>query len=295
VKQFLSSPKTDLAFAKDDANRFLPWIIAFMAFITSLILAGWISLHTVINEAEEDQSLAFTVHIPATTENITAQAQKALTIVQATKGVASAELMKNADMLKLVSPWLGNSDSLSALPLPVLIEATQKKPDAVNFNELSRLLKNAVSGTEIETHAGWMESYAASIASLRFLTLCIALLFLVMLGCIVTFTAKTSVRLHGKAVHILHSIGAMDSYIAKQFQINVGILSLKGAVIGCFCGALLYAILGWTVSHVETPLLPHFVFLPSHALLFLVLPILVVAIAVLATRFTVMGQLQQKP
>ena len=53
----------DLPFGKDDANRFLPWIIAFMVFSTGIILAGWLSINGMISGSRNTQMNAFTVHL----------------------------------------------------------------------------------------------------------------------------------------------------------------------------------------------------------------------------------------
>lgn len=294
-KQWLKLTRTDLSFGKDDANRFLPWIIGFMVFVTCITLSGWISLHTVIDRSEHSQSLSFTVNIPPSIDNATAQAQKVLALLQSTRGVANAKLVSNADMKNLVRPWLGDSDSMDALPLPLMIEASQSESGSVDLSALEKSIKATIPQAELDSRSGWIQQYTDAIASIRWMTLGIAALFLIMLACIVTFTAKTSVRLHDKAVQILHSIGAFDSYIAKQFETNVAVLALKGSAIGTFAGALCYQAASWTVIHFDTPLLPRFEMSTSHAILFIALPVMVIVIAILTTRLTVLDQLKQKP
>ena len=41
--------RTNLALEKDDTNRFLPWLIAFMALLAALSVAGFLMLKQISN------------------------------------------------------------------------------------------------------------------------------------------------------------------------------------------------------------------------------------------------------
>jgi cell division transport system permease protein len=295
LSRTVSFKRPDLSFGRDDANRFLPWIIGFLAFVTTLILAGWLSLSAMINQAQDKQSLAFTVTLPAGSDNPTIAAQKIVSIVKNSKGVINVEILSNADMKNLVRPWLGGSDSIDLLPMPVIVEGSQLKAGAVDFTAIKRELKTTIPSAELVTQSGWMAQYASSISTLRILSLLVACLFFVMMGCIVVFVAKTSVRLHNRAVEILHSVGALDGYIAAQFQGNVGILTFKGAAVGTLLGAVLYTFLSWSGGQLNSPLLPRLDMGFAHAILYIALPLCVMLIAIAATRISVLGQLARRP
>lgn len=285
----------DLPFGKDDANRFLPWIIAFMVFSTGIILAGWLSINGMISGSRNTQMNAFTVHLESTSENATGNAQKIVALLQQTDGIASAAIVSNAEIKKWVKPWLGDAESIDMLPLPVMIEARMDDPSAVSFEKLSVAVRGIAPDAKLDSHSAWMVQFTNALWRLQAIAASLALLFLSMMALIITFTAKTSVKLHQQAVTILHSVGALDAYIARQFQVNAGWLSLKGAGIGALASALLYALVGWVTSTANSALLPHFSVTMTHIAMFATLPLLAAVIAMLATRFTVLAQLRKMP
>ncbi|MFP6710766.1 MAG: hypothetical protein VB913_03605 [Rhodospirillales bacterium] len=67
----------NLALEKDDTNRFLPWLIAFMVLLAALSIAGMLMLHQISGVFEHGIQDTMTVQIPAG-ENIEADEKKCL-------------------------------------------------------------------------------------------------------------------------------------------------------------------------------------------------------------------------
>src|SRR4051812_27690828 len=116
--------KSDIYFSADDAHAFLPWVIGIMACMATLLLCLGITVGGWIIDRNGSYANSFTVNIPFTVDDLPAKAvsvKKALDSMPGILHVSQIDEEKLRDMLK---PWLGNNESVSALPLPAVFEVT---------------------------------------------------------------------------------------------------------------------------------------------------------------------------
>lgn len=293
VPHILTAP--DIPFARDDANRFLPWIIGFMVCLTGIILAFSLSLGMALHRWNGDYLNSFTVQIPAVTgEDGADGAGKTIAVLQQYDWVVSAREMSRGAMQDLIEPWLGESEALETLPLPALIEVRVEEGHEVDIAAVQKRLRSVTPKAEIDNYQLWMEKFSRFTHTVQWASFALAVLITVTTLSIVVLTAKTALRLHYQTVEVLYTIGAPDTYIARQFEQNALRLVLKGAAAGAVVALSLFWLSRQVVGVFDSPLMPALDVTTPHIILFLGLPVLTAAAALFSTRYAVLNLLRQK-
>lgn len=286
---------SDIPFAKDDANRFLPWIVAFMVCLTGLMLAASLSLNSAVYRWNGNYVNSFTVQIPVVSATKRVSADRVVKLLKDNDWVKTARQITDSEMKDLVEPWLGKGHALDQLPLPMLIEVTVREGETVNLDALEKRLQRIAPGAEIDDYQLWMDKFNNFSAMIKWTAFVLAVLIVVTTLAIVIFAAKTALRLHDQTVDVLYTIGAQDIYIARQFQRNAMWLVLKGASIGAGVAGVLFWASHQLTSALQSPLLPDFDVSVQHIVLLVSLPLLTAMAAMVSTRMAVLALLKQKP
>lgn len=291
-KRWFSAP--DIPFARDEANRFLPWIVAFMACLTGLMLAASLSLGTVMQRMSGNYLNSFTIQIPRSTANVL-DTGHLLDLIRDNDWAQEVREIKREEMQALIAPWLGSTEAVDALPLPLLIEVRIREDAEVDRKALERRLQEFAKGAEIDDYQQWMTKFSRFSSGVQYTVFVLAGLMILTTLAIVVLAAKTALRLHHQTVEVLYNIGAQDKYIAAQFRQNALRVVFKGAAAGSVVAALLFWASRRLTVALESPLLPVFDFTPAHAVLFVALPLLTALAARLSTHLAVLSLLRQKP
>ena len=224
----------DISFKKDDSSRFLPWLIAFMVFLATLSVAGLFVLSDITRKLGTGFSSKVTVQIPVSMsiKSDTFRKNEALRLLQSFEGVNRAEIVKPADVLELLKPWLGEAAALDQLPIPGVIEVEIDRTTDVSSETLRAMLEPKFPDVLVDDHREWLNYLANAIRSTEIVAF--SIVFLIALTTIgtVIFTTRTSMGLQQETISILHFIGAHDHYIANQFAIRAAWLGLKGGILG---------------------------------------------------------------
>lgn len=290
--RWFSAP--DIPFARDDANRSLPWIVAFMVCLTGLMLAASLSLGTVLHQMNGAYLNSFTIQIPRDDAEKLNTAD-VIALISDNDWAAEVREIEQEEMQALIEPWLGSVEAVEALPLPLLIEVKMKDGAEVDIDALERRIRKLAAGAEIDDYKQWMTTFSRFSTGVQVAVSALALMIILTTLGIVVLAAKTALRLHQQTVEVLYNIGAHDSYIAAQFQQNAMRLVFRGAAIGTAAAALLFWSAQPMTEAFDSPLIPVFAFTPAHAILFILLPVLTALAALFSTRYAVLGMLKRKP
>ena len=96
--------RSNLALKKDDTNRFLPWLIAFMALLAALSIAGLLILKQVAQVFEYNNHNNMTIQIPAG-ESSTIDDQRVTNVLVALRkvgGVITTTRVSSAEIKNLL-------------------------------------------------------------------------------------------------------------------------------------------------------------------------------------------------
>jgi len=284
---------SDIPFARDDAHRLLPVMIACLTAFAALLLSVSLSINSTLDAQSRDAIGMLQVEVPR------GKAEASLTSItneiKRTPGVTEVAVLTNAQMEDLLKPWLGENFALADLPVPVLLDVrtvVEKGKTKVDVGALKRALAKIDNGIRVEDRGPWVAHVAKASALLQALVVVVALTLLACIIGMIVLVSKTNLRLHFKAVSLLHMFGATDEYILRQFQWNSAWLAGRGAAAGVIAAGIVF-FTGVILSlRWESAVLPQIHFTFAHGVMFVLLPILTAMISLVATRLTVQSMLE---
>ena len=285
--------RNDIDFTRDDIHRFLPWLIAVMACLTTLLLCLTISIHSWIDERHHSFAANFTVNIPARITEAE-KIQHITEMITSAEGVESVMRIKHAQLQEALQEWLGSSD-IKNLPFPTVLEVYLDEDMTGTFNHaaLQTRLEGHTPGIEVDAHETWVRAFASFSNVISFILITLSLIIITAMGTAIIFTSRTALRLHSKTVALLHSVGAEDMYITRQFQQDALITSLPGLVGGTVFAALLYWASGAYAASLPATVLPSLTIQTGHIVLFFILPLFCAGAASVVARVAVLKQLRR--
>jgi cell division transport system permease protein len=218
-----------------------------------------------------------------------------VTMLGATPGVTGVRPVPTSEARALLIPWLGEEVIDSGLPIPALIEVELAAGARLDSSLLAARLSQSVPGTTVDDHRVWL-------SALINLGRTVEILAFVILGLIasaaivaVIFTTRSGLAVHAAIIELLHQMGAHDTYIAGQFQIQAMKLSLRGGIAGATAAAVVLLIFAWVGRGIDAAFLPPVTLTIAEWIALLIVPAGAVAIAMLTARLTVLRALARMP
>lgn len=286
--------RSDIPFNADDAHKFLPWVIGIMSAMATLLLFLGITLGGWILERNSSLTHSFTVNVPPLEESEQDKITDVRTALEKTKGVTHVVMLSQSQLKEMLEPWLGSGNEVAELPLPSVFDVTVNEDTTIDHNTIQSTLQTIVPNTQVDTQARWIETFASFSAAMQYLMALLALCIISGLALIVAFTSRAALKLHSRTVQLLHSIGAEDEYIARQFQYEAFLLTLRGTIPGCLAAGLVYWLAGIYLTSLEVASLPSFSMRIAHISLLLSMPLICGIIAYVSARIALIQQLRSR-
>ena len=232
------------------SERMLPLLVAAMAFLAALAMAGWFGTAALSRHWRQGAGSSLTVQVPQphaasahpeqtrpeqTRPEQTRPEQTRLAAVLAlltgTPGVASAHALSDQELSDLLKPWLGQAAERLAIPVPAVVAVRLTDSEAA-LSSLSRRLGEAAPGTLVENHDVWLRRVAVLARSLQ---ACAGLALLVVAcvaAAVIAVATRAGLSTRREAIEIVHGLGATDAYIAGRFAARATVLAAVGAAGG---------------------------------------------------------------
>ena len=217
------------------SDRMLPLLVAAMAFLAALAMAGWFGTAALSRHWQQGAGASLTVQVPDALDPAARGEQTRLAAVlgllTGTPGVASARALSDRELADLLKPWLGDAAGHLAIPIPAVIAVrlTDRPPD---LEPLLRRLTDVAPGTLVEDHGIWIRRLAVLARSLQ---ACAGLALLLVAGvaaAVIAVATRAGLSTRREAIEIVHGLGATDSYIAGRFAGRATLLAAAGAAAG---------------------------------------------------------------
>ncbi len=219
------------------ADRMLPFLVAAMAFLAALGLAGWVGAAALARHWQSGAAAALTVQVPRPQDRAATGAgtrlDVVLSLIQANPGVTEARALSAAELTELLRPWLGSNADTPALALPGVIAVRLADPHE-GTEDLARRLEASAPGTEVESQGIWVGRLATLARSLQ---ACAGAVLLVLAGvaaAVIAVATRAGLAARREAIEIVHGLGASDGYIAGRFARRVTALAAAGGLAGGF-------------------------------------------------------------
>ncbi len=291
--------RTDLPLHRDPSGRFLPWLIALMVYLAALALVCAMAMAKMVERWDSGLSGSITVQVPPP-ETSAPGAQEAVIVkvvelLLDTEGVHSAEVLEADEIATLLEPWLGAGAAYGELPLPTLISVGVDPAAAPDYRDLAQRLARAAPGALLDDHQSWLGQLLDLARTIELVAALIVFLVGASAVAMVVFATRMGLAIHGRVIELLHLIGALDAYVAREFEIHALKLALRGGAFGLLLAIATVALIARLFERLESTLLPELTLSPIEWAALAMLPIAISVVAMLTARFTVLGNLGRMP
>lgn len=292
----MRSRRGDLPLDRDASGRLIPLLVGVMVYLAALAVVSGMAMHRAVGQWEAGLTGRVTVQIPAPVdeESPSANVDEVLDILRGTPGVGSAEVLSDADLSRLIEPWLGGAAATTDLPLPTLIAVTME-PGGPGVDAIHARIAPAAPEAYVDDHQEWLGSLRSVAQSIQVVAALVVLLVGICAITIVIFATRMGLSVHSHVIELLHLIGALDSYVARQFQAHALKMSLRGGLVGLILAILSVLLVDQALHGADVPLLPVLPIRGPEISALALLPLLIAMVAMVTARLTVLRTLSRMP
>ncbi len=285
--------RQDLPLKNDIAARFVPKIVALMVYLGTLCFVFTLFMIHLTHTWEAEFTNDLSIEIPTFpgTPSSVLQA-RVLHLLNKTPGIRQAAAVPQKDMANLFNTLLGEEINIDLLSLPVVIEVAFDGKESVDTQILETHLKNISPHIQLLDHRTWQSQVSNLIHTSVLLALLITFLVLLAALATTTFATRTSLLIHRQIIEVLSLIGATNSYIANQFQINVLKQGLFASILGSFLAFLTFLGISLLLEKAGLPFIINSSFFFQAICIFMLAPFLTALSMMLSARWAVMKALR---
>lgn len=267
----------------------MPWVIAIMMFFAILAAALGLSVGRASSSIASDIAGRLTVQIVEANPDVRARARTAIaTELRRTGNVIEVVEVGDAEVDRLLTPWLG-SDGLDAdLPAPALIDVRLSDASQPAIDEVTRVARAIAANARIDRHSDWMGPLGGLLGTLRWLSLGLVALTGAAAAAVVILGARAAMDEHRATIDVMHLMGATDRQIARLFEHRVAQDAISGAALGSVVALGVLIVVGWRIGEVGAALATGGALGWVDALLIALIPLGGVGLAIMAARLTVL-------
>ena len=280
---------------RDKGAAPLDFVIAVMAFLAALALGASLVATRAAHGWQSGLSDRITVQVMPPEDGdaragLETETQAALTVLNATPGIAHAAPLSDAEINALVEPWIGKDGVVSGIPLPKLIDAAVTPGEDVDVTGLAARLKRAAPHASVDDHRRWIARLRGLADAVRYSAYGILLLIAGATAAAVSFATRAGLDAHHEMVALLHQMGALPGFIARAVEWHYFVSALFAAALGTLFAGLFFVGAGGLESFgVEAvPFLPPLSLKWSEIPWLLAVPAATALIAWATARFSVL-------
>jgi cell division transport system permease protein len=230
---------------RDKGAAPLDFVIAVMAFLAALALGASLVATRAAHGWQSGLSDRITVQVMPPEqgdprEGVEAEAKAVVAILNATPGIAHANVLSDAEINALVEPWIGKDGVVAGIPLPKLIDASVTPGEELDVNALTAKLKQAAPHASLDDHRRWITRLRGLADAVRFSAYGILLLIAGATAAAVSFATRAGLDAHHEMVALLHQMGALPAFIARAVEWHYFVSALFAAALGTLFAALFF-------------------------------------------------------
>ena len=209
---------------------------AAMAFLAVFALALSLATERLADRWSAELARTSTLRISAPQDQIAAQTEAALRVLQTTPGIGSARALSDDEQIALLEPWFGPDLPVASLPIPRLIEIVEIG-DGFDATGLRARLQAEVPGAVLDDHTRWRAPLVAAADRLRSLGYISLALIGGATAAMITLAAQAALSANSQVIRVMRLVGATDAFIAGAFVRRFTLRAFAGAAFGAVAGA----------------------------------------------------------
>ena len=286
-------------------GRSLTLVISIMCFLACLTAGAVYMINESASAWLKDIASEVTAQVePQENVDIAQTVRNVQAFLQSRSGIARAQALSLDDAADLLEPWLGQSDALSALPVPRLIAIEIDRQSPPDIDTLRGELARQFKGVTLDDHRHWQQQIRTVTRSFALGGLAILLLVAAATTAIIVSATRSAMASNREIVEVLHFVGATDRFIAREFEKHFLRLGIRAGLVGAGCAMAVFLsmrgvmeILGGgdiTVAEMHRLIGTGGLDIAGYLLLGVVV-IIIAALCMLTSRFGVFRILNAKP
>ena len=224
----------DLGLRRALSDRMLPLLVAAMAFLAALALAGWIGAASLASQWRDGAGAALTVQVPRphapASQPGASRLASVMALLSGTPGVASVRALPDDELADLLRPWLGSGAERLSVPLPAVVAV--RLAGRLDVAPLAQRLQAISPGTLLEDHGVWLRRLSALAWSLQACSGLALVLVATVAAAVIAVATRAGLSARREAIEIVHGLGATDGYIAGRFARRATMLAAVGGLVG---------------------------------------------------------------
>ena len=225
----------ELGLRRAISDLLLPFLVAAMAFLAALALAGAVAATSLAEHWRGGAGASLTVQVPRPEAPAGAEGGTRLGVVlsllRASPGVVSARALTEDELADLLRPWLGSGVERLSLPLPAVVQV-RLGIGGTDIETLAPRLEAAAPGTLTESHGAWIGRLTALARSLQACAGLALLVVAAVAAAVIAVATRAGLAARREAIEIVHGLGATDGYIAGRFAARATVLAALGGLAG---------------------------------------------------------------
>jgi cell division transport system permease protein len=224
-------------------GRSLTLVVTIMCFLASLTAGAVYMMNQTASQWLRDIASEVTVQIEAKERtDVDKVVAEVRSFLSRQPGVAQVRSLSVADTAQLLEPWLGQTEALSALPVPRLVAVELDRINPPDFDVLRTALASSFprSGVTIDDHRRWQRQVRTITRSFALGGFAILLLVAAATTAIIVSATKSAMASNRDIVEVLHFVGATDRFIAREFERHFLRLGVRAGIVGALWAILVF-------------------------------------------------------
>jgi cell division transport system permease protein len=226
------------------AGNALTVVIAIMTFLACLTAGAVYMINQSANAWVNDITSEITIELDPVNE---ADIEKKMTLVSLflakQSGVTRVKPLTAEDSAKLLEPWLGRSDALSALPIPRLIAVEIDRSNPPDIATISEALSQNFEGVTLDDHRRWQAEIRTLTRSAALGGLAVLALVAAATTAVIISATRSAMASNREIIEVLHYVGANERFIAHEFERHFLGLGVRAGLVGAIAAILVFLLL----------------------------------------------------
>jgi cell division transport system permease protein len=222
------------------AGHALTVVIAIMSFLACLTAGAVYMINQSAQAWVQDITSEITVELnPVNAADIDQKVTLVSLFLAKQEGVTEVKPMSAEDSAKLLEPWLGKSEAISALPIPRLIAVEIDRSDPPDL----KALKSNFEGVSLDDHRRWQSEIRTLTHSAALLGIAVLSLVGAATVSVIVSATRSAMASNREIIEVLHYVGAQERFISGEFERHFLGLGVRASLAGALAAGLLFLLL----------------------------------------------------
>jgi cell division transport system permease protein len=226
------------------AGNALTVVIAIMSFLACLTAGAVYMVNQSAKAWVNDITSEITIELdPLNTADIEKKVTLVSLFLAKQKGITHVRPLTAEDSAKLLEPWLGHSEALSALPIPRLIAVEIDRSNPPDIPLIQEALTQNFEGVTLDDHRRWQAEIRTLTRSAALGGLAVLALVAAATVAVIVSATRSAMASNREVIEVLHFVGANERFIGQEFERHFLGLGVRAALVGAVAAAIAFLVL----------------------------------------------------